>query len=249
MKRIAITAWLTLMCFLLLANVHAWEVPSYVRLNGGSRIWFSVLDGDLIQPDKTKLGLSDNAGLKRDLLVWEYFGSARLENIHVFRFRAEPYTTYDRASNESYHKVSNYRTGYDLDFYMSPQALIGANADLDVMTLESQMNNVTVGANVYNYKDGETRVIPSFGFHGTFYPILEGISLRPNLSTRINWWNYDSLATWNWEVSGAVDVPLNHLWTWSVSGGYRIWHVDFKRDLDKVDMTRTGFFMESSVLF
>lgn len=249
MKRIAIIAWLTLLCFLLLANVHAWEVPSYVRLSGGTRLWFNALAGDLIQRDRTKLGLIDNVGLKRDTLVWEFFGSARFENIHVFRVRAEPATRYDQAANNSYHKVANWRAGYDLDFYMSPQALVGANVDLDIMTLDTQVTNVTVGGTLYNYKDGETRAIPSFGLHGTFYPILQGVSLRPNLSSRVNWWNYDNLSTWEWEAAAAVDIPVNHLWTWSVNGGYRVWHVDFKRNQDEVDMTRTGFFVESSVLF
>jgi len=248
-KKLLIIAWLTILSFMLLANVHAWEVPSYLRLTSGARLWFTNLDGDLVQPDRTKIGITDNLGVAKDRLTWEYSLIGRVENIHVVRLKFELPSMYDQAANDSRLKIYDGRLGYDLDFYMSPQALFGLNADMDVFNVQSVVNNVKVGASTSNYTENRTRVIPSLGLHGSFYPILQGIALRPNISARVNWWDYESLKTWDWEVSTAVDIPVNPLWTWSMNGGYRMWYVKTKRDHDQVDMTRGGFFVETSVRF
>jgi hypothetical protein len=248
MKRIFVTAWLTILCFLLLANVHAWEVPSYIRMTGGSRLWFTVLEGNLIQPDRTKVDLTDNIGLSRNKLVWDFFTSMRFWNIHVLQLRWEPLTTYD-SKNDSFAKVRFFQIGYDLDFYMSPQILLGGNVDLNVNNIDTDVENVFVGGNLYNYHDEETLTIPSIGMHGTFYPILNDIALRPNVSSRFDWWNYRDREYWNWEIAGSVDVPINMWWTWTVSGGYKFWHTKFKRDQDTLDINRMGFFVETSLLF
>lgn len=249
MKKLLVISWLTILCFLLLGNVHAWEVPSYVRIISGSRMWFSQLEGDLIETDRTKLGLTENLGIKKDKLVWEFFTNFRLDNIHVFRFRFEPLTNYDESRNESSLKIVDFRAGYDLDFYMTPQVLFGANVDLDTIKVDTKVRNVTVGGTFFNYSDDSTRAVPSLGIHGTFYPIMDGISLRPNISGRVNWWNYQDRETWDWEAAAAVDIPINRLWTWSINGGYRFAHVKFKRDRDTLDMNRMGFFLETSLLF
>lgn len=249
MTRFLTTIWLTALCFLLLSNVHAWDVPSYVRIDGGARMWFSVLDGDLIQPNKTKLDLIENLGLKQDRLVWEFFSSFRFNNIHVLRVRLEPFTDYDRSQSNSYQRIRDIRAGYDLDFCMTPQLLFGANADVVTLGVDTRVRNVMVGNVLFNYQINDTQVFPTVGIHGTFYPILDGIALRPNVSSRVNWWNYQDLETWDWEVGGAVDVPINRLWTWSVHGGYRYMHVKFKRAVDWIDMNRSGFFVETSLLF
>ncbi|HMK37467.1 MAG TPA: hypothetical protein VK463_20505 [Desulfomonilaceae bacterium] len=248
MKKVFVTAWLTILCFLLLANVHAWEVPTYVRMNGGARMWFTTLQGDLLQPDRTKVDLVDNVGIPKDKLVWEFFGSARFWNIHVFRFRAEPLTSYE-ARNDSFFKIRNFRAGYDLDFFMSPQLLFGANADVSVTEFDTDIQNIPVGGNVYTYHDNQTLTTPLLGLHGTFYPILDDIALRPNISSRVNWWNYADRENWEWEVAGGVDVPINKLWTWTVSGGYRFWHTKFKRERDTLDVNRMGFFIDAALLF
>ncbi len=249
MKRLLLTIWLTLLCFLLLSNVHAWEVPSCLRINGGARMWFSGLEGDLIQPDRTKLDLADNIGLKRDNLVWEFFASARINSLHVIRFRAEPYSLYEQSRGDSFLRVRDYRLGYDFDFFMNPQVLFGANFDLDFLTVDSRVSNIMVANQLFSYSDSQTHVTPGLGLHGTFYPILTGIALRPNIGARANWWNYQNLETWDWEVASGVDIPVNQLWTWSVNAGYRFWHVKFKRDRDTLDMNRAGFFLETAVLF
>ncbi|MFH1115539.1 MAG: hypothetical protein V1792_16650 [Pseudomonadota bacterium] len=249
MNRLVATTWLTALWFLLLSNVHAWDVPHYVRIDGGARMWFTVLDGDLIQPDKTKLDLIDNLGLNRNQLSWEFFSSFRFNNIHVFRVRLQPSTDYDGSQSLSHQSVQDIRTGYDLDFCMTPQLLFGANADLVVLNADSRVRNVTVGNMPFNYQTDDTRFYPAVGLHGTFYPILEGIALRPNVSGRVNWWNYRDLETWDWEVGAAVDVPINRLWTWSVQGGYRCWHMKFQRSVDWLDINRSGFFVETSILF
>ncbi len=249
MKKFLVTIWLTLLWYLLLGNVHAWEVPNCLRLSGGARMWFSSLAGDLIQPDNTKLDLIQNLGLKEDELSWDFFLSARLNNVHVFRFRAEPTTVYTQPKTDAAHRVRNFRVGYDLDFFMAPQALLGTNVDLDVLTVDTTVRDVTVGLVLYNYCDSTTRAIPEIGLHGTFYPILQGIALRPNVSGRINWMNYEGVDAVDWEASTAVDVPVNRFWTWSVSGGYRFQHTKFKRNRDTVDMNRSGFFLETAVLF
>lgn len=248
-KKLLVIAWLTILCFMLLGNVHAWEVPAYLRITNGTRLWFSLIEGDLVQNDKTKLGITENLGIKQDKIAWEYFLNARLENIHVLRFRAEPTTAYDQSAKDSSLKMWNYRLGYDLDFYMSPQALAGLNVDVDLMNLRTWVDDVRVGNSVFNYGENKTRLIPALGLHGSYYPIIQGVALRPNISTRVNWWDYESLRALDLELSAAVDIPVNELWTWTINGGYRIWSVGAKRDRDKVDMTRKGFFIETSVRF
>ena len=89
-KRLLVLSWLTLLWFMLLGNVHAWEVPAYLRLQGGVRLWFSVIDGDFIQGDRTKIGFVDNLGIRQDQPVWEYFANVRVQNIHQVRLRIEP---------------------------------------------------------------------------------------------------------------------------------------------------------------
>ncbi len=248
MKKILVIAWLTVLCFLLLGNVHAWEVPAYVRLNAGYRMWFSVLQGDLIQNDRTKVDLINNLGIDGNKLVWEFVANLRLDNIHVFRFRTEPSSLYS-ARNDSFQKIRYFQLGYDIDFYMTPQILFGANTDLEILNTETNVKDVAVANSVFSYYENQTRTIPTLGIHGSFYPIVEGISLRPNISSRVNWWNYDNLETWDWEVSSAVDIPVNSLWTWTINSGYRFWHVKSKRDRDTIDINRGGFFIETSVLF
>ena len=249
MKRLLIISWLTALCFLLLGNVHAWEIPSYIRLDSGTRMWFTVLGGDLVQADRTKIDLGNNLGVKKDQLAWEFCLSARFDNIHVLRFRAEPSTEYEQSKNDSLHAVSDYRLGYDLDFYMTPQVLFGTNVDFDFPTVRTRVRNVNLGLITYDYDDNKTRFVPTVGLHGTFYPIVGGISLRPNISARVNWINYEGLEAWDWEAATSVDVPVNRLWTWNVTGGYRYSHLKFKSDIDTVDMNRMGFFIESGVLF
>jgi hypothetical protein len=248
-KKSVLVVWFTLVWFMLLANVHAWEVPSYVRLSGGTRAWFNLLEGDLIQPDRTKLGFTDNLGLKQDALSWEHFVNLRLANIHLVRFRVEPSTSWGRSSNESYLKVVNGRVGYDLDFFMTPNALIGAHADVDVLNLESTVDRIRVANSLFEYSFTQTRAIPSVGLHGAYYPTVSGISVRPNFSARINLWDYESVQSRDLELSGAVDIALNQLWTWSIMGGYRIWNIKLQRDVDRADITRKGFFVETSLLF
>jgi hypothetical protein len=211
-------------------------------------MWFSQVEGDLLQSDRTKLGITENLGTNKDKLAWEYFANFRVDNIHLFRFRAEPSTLYE-SRNDSSLQVGDYRVGYDLDFYMTPQILFGANVDLDIFKINTRVRDVTAARAVFNYADDSSRLFPLLGLHGTFYPIVESISLRPNISARVNWWNYQSLETWDWEVAAGVDIPINRLWTWCVSSGYRFWHVRFKRDRDTLDMNRMGFFVETSILF
>jgi hypothetical protein len=248
MKKILVTAWLTVLCFLLLGNVHAWEVPAYLRLNAGSRMWFSVLQGDLIQRDRTKVDLINNIGIDSSLLVWELFASCRLDNIHVLRFRGELPSFYG-SRNDSFLKIGYFQAGYDLDFCMTPQVLFGANIDLLVLNTETKVKGVTVANSFFDYYENQTRTMPTLGLHGSFYPIVEGISLRPNVSARVNWWNYNDLETWDWEVGSAVDIPINSLWTWTINTGYRFWHLKSKRNPDTIDINRAGFFIETSVLF
>jgi hypothetical protein len=249
MKKTLVTIWLTLLCFLLIGNVHAWDVPPYLRMSGGARMWFSVLGGDLLQRDQTKIDLTTNLGLQKDQLAWEFFTGVRFDNIHVVRFRAEPSTTYEQRRSDSMLRVRDFRLGYDLDFFMSPQLLFGANADLDIVTAQTTVQGVTVGRVLYNYNDSTTRVIPELGFHGIFYPILQEIALRPNLSGRVNWMNYEGVGVVDCELGVGVDVPLNRYWTWNVTGGYRLQQMKLKRDRDTLDMNRTGFFLETSLLF
>lgn len=249
MKKLVITAWLTALCFLLLGNVHAWEVPPYLRITAGARMWFTVLEGDLIQRDRTKLGLGENLGLQKDRLVWEFFASSRVNNIHVFRIKAEPTTTYDQSRNDSYQKIGLLDFGYDLDFFMAPQMLFGANVDMGILSLDTRAKDVVVGSALFNYKEEGNRVFPAIGLHGTFYPVLESVALRPNVTGRFNWWNYDNFEYWDWELATAVDIPVNRLWTWTINGGYRFWHSKIKRERDTADLNRMGFFVETSILF
>lgn len=248
-KKALIIAWLTAIWFALLVNVHAWEIPPQLRLNGGARLWFSLIDGDLTQSDRTKLDILDNLGIEDDNLAWEFFLGARFRNIHVLRLRGMPTVAYDQSRNDSYVKMSYLKAGYDLDFFMTPQALFGGNFDLSVVNVSTKVNNVVVGNLLFNYEDNATRVFPGLGVHGTFYPIMEGIALRPLLSARVNWWDYESLSTYDWEVSAAVDVPISQICTWTINGGYRIWNLKQKRTYDTTDTTLRGFFLETSLLF
>lgn len=248
-KKFLIVSWLTLLCFMLLSNVHAWEVPQYLRMQAGTRLWFSAIDGHLIQNDRTRLDLKDNLGIKQDEPAWEFFAALRVKSIHVARVRIEPSTLYTQSLSGSYQRVFDARMGYDLDFYMSPQILLGLNIDLDIMNLDTRVNQVAVGGLLYNYSASATRVLPGLGLHGSFYPIISGIALRPNISTRFNWWSSENLENRDWELAGSVDIPVNQLWTWTVSAGYRIWSVKVKRDRDTVDMTRSGPFIETAILF
>ena len=248
-KKIAVISWLTALCFMLLSNVHAWDVPQYMRLSVGSRLWFSLIEGDLIQRDRTKLDVVQNLGLKQDQLAWEHSAVARMANIHVLRVTGSPRVTYNQSINDSSVQIWSILTGYDFDFFMTPQALIGANIDLEVLNVDTCVNNVTVAGVNFSYEDTETHVIPSVGLHGTFYPVLDEIALRPNLSGRVNWWSYRGVSKWDFELTGAVDLPVNRLWTWSISGGYRIRNDRLQRSDDTIDLTRQGFFLETSILY
>ncbi len=232
-----------------MGNVYAWEVPNFVRADAGVRMWFTVLEGDLIQSDRTKIGIAENMGLKRDKLAWEFFAALRLYNAHVFRLEAEPGTVYDQSANGSSVKIRDWRLGYDLDFYMTPQFLFGANMDLVLAGYNNQVSGVVVGDRTYNYSENVSLTFPTIGCHGTFYPIFQNIALRPKLGGRVDWWNYNSLETWRWEVMSGVDIPVNMFWTWTISGGYRSDHIKFKGDVNTQDINRTGFFLETSVLF
>ncbi len=249
MKKSLVTIWLTVLWYLLLVNVYALDVPSFLRMNGGARMWFTELSGDVVQGDRTKIDLIENIGLTKNLLVWEFFGSARVSNVHVFRLRVEPSSLYSQSSTDSSLKVNSLRLGYDADVVMTPQLLFGSNMDLDIFRVGTQVRKAAVAGNLYNYDESETKVIPSIGVHGTFYPIVEGIALRPNISGRINWWNYQNTEMWDGELATAVDIPVNPLWTWTIGGGYRFWHTKFKRERDTLDMNRSGFFLETSILF
>lgn len=249
MKKIVLVINVMVLCALMIGNGLAWEVPNYLRASAGTRMWFSYIEGDLIQRDRTKVGLGENMGLRKEKLVWEFFASSRFDNIHVLRLRAEPQTTYDQSSNDSFQQIKDWRLGYDLDFFMTPQVLFGANVDLVIAGYDSKVSNVVVGGSTYNYRLEANKVFPTLGLHGTFYPIVEGVALRPNIGARVNWWNYSDFETWDWEALTGVDIPLNIYWVWNVSGGYRYEHIKFKRDIDAVDINRGGFFLETSLLF
>jgi hypothetical protein len=249
MKKIILTISVFILSALIIETGYAWEVPNCIRANAGVRMWFSNIEGDLIQLDRTKIGLSENMGLTKEKLVWEYFASMRFDTVHVFRLRAEPSTVYGQSSTDSYLQIKDWRLGYDLDFYMTPQFLFGANINLVLAGYDTKVNQVVVGATTYNYRSEANKVFPTLGVHGTFYPIVEGIALRPNLSGRVNWWNHSDFETWEWEALTGVDIPINIYWTWNVSGGYRYDHIKFKREIDTVDANRSGFFIETSLLF
>jgi hypothetical protein len=249
MKKIILNISIMILSALMVQTALAWEVPSCIRANGGFRMWFSNIEGDLIQLDRTKIGLGENMGLTKEKLVWEYFASMRFDNVHVFRLRAEPSTVYDQSSNDSYLQLKDWRLGYDLDFFMTPQVLLGANINLVFSGYDTKVSEVVVGATTYNYRSEANKVFPTLGVHGTFYPIVEGIALRPNISGRVNWWNYRDFETWEWEALTGVDIPVNMYWTWNVSGGYRYDHIKFKREIDTLDANRSGFFLETSLLF
>ena len=163
MKHFLITTWLTILCFLLFSNVYAWEMPSCVRVSGGSRMWFSTLQGDLIQSDHTKLDLTENLGLKRDDLVWSFFASTRIKNVHVLRVRAEPYSVYEQSGGDSSLRVKDARLGYDCDFYMAPQVLFGVNFDLDILSVDTRVRNVVVANASFSYNDASTKGSPEPG--------------------------------------------------------------------------------------
>ena len=87
-------------------------MPAFFRLNAGSRTWFSALQGDLIQGDRTKVDLTDNVGIDSNKLVWEFFANFRLDNIHVLRFRTEPSSVYN-SRGDSFQKIRYFQVGYD----------------------------------------------------------------------------------------------------------------------------------------
>ncbi len=67
-----------------------------------------------------------------------------------------------------YLRVRNYRTGYDLDFYMSPQALFGANIDINITNLETRIQDVIVGGNTYTYQDSKREQHLCWGYMEAF---------------------------------------------------------------------------------
>ncbi len=249
MIRAIVAILIGLICLLPGVDACAGSFPPYVRLNGGARVWFSRIDGDLIQPDNTKLGLTENLAINPEKVTWDYFGSLRLDNVHVVRFNGEIGTAYEQSRNDSFLKTWSAQATYDLDFYMTPQFLLGSHTSVGVWGMETLVINVKVGETVFNYQEKITKVFPSLGFHGIFYPILSGIAVRPNFSGRLNWWNYESLELYDWEAAGAFDIPLNRNWTWSMGGGYRFCRVGLKRNKDRIEIKRTGFFLETSLLF
>ena len=54
MKKLILVANITILWFLMAVTVYAWEVPSYLRANGGVRMWFTNIEGDLIQLDRNQ---------------------------------------------------------------------------------------------------------------------------------------------------------------------------------------------------
>ena len=90
------------------------------------------------------MDLIDNVGLSKDKLVWEFFANMRFSNIHQLRFRWEPLTSYE-SKDDSFAKIRFFQAGYDLDFYMSPQILFGANADINVTNFNTDLRDVEVG--------------------------------------------------------------------------------------------------------
>ncbi|MGC8659722.1 MAG: hypothetical protein ACP5U1_11665 [Desulfomonilaceae bacterium] len=249
MRKLVILIAIVVLCSFVMPYAYAWEVPNYIRANGGIRMWFTNIEGDLIQADRTKIGIGENMGLKKEKLAWEFFASTRLDNVHVFWLRAEPSTVYDQSSNDSFLQVKDWRLGYDFDFFMTPQVLFGANAELVFAGYDTKVSSVIVGNSTYNYRTEANKVFPTIGIHGTYYPIVQGIALRPNITGRVNWWNYNNFETWDWETLAGVDIPINQYWTWNVSGGYRYAHIKFNRDIDTLDINRNGFFLETSLLF
>jgi hypothetical protein len=249
MKHAVVSIIIGMCCLTALPDAFGAELPPYVKLNGGARVWFSRIGGDLIQPNHTKLGLAENLGICTEKVVWDFFGSLRLDNVHVLRLRGETGTTYDQSKNDSTLKTWTIQASYDLDFYMTPQFLLGSQTGVALVCLDTFVNNVTVGNTIYNYQEKVQKVVPSLGFHGIFYPIIGGIAIRPSVSARMNWWNYESLELRDWEVAGSFDVPLNAYWTWIMGGGYRACNLGFKREKDRVDINRTGFFLEATLMF
>ena len=81
------------------------------------------------------------------------------------------------------------------------------------------------------------------GFHGTYYPILMGIAVRPNMSARVSWWNYESIRLPRLGSDPLIAVTLNAFWTCSIGGGSRAWSLNLKRDKDGIDIHRTGYFL------
>ena len=76
------------------ANAFSGEAPPYVRLHGEAKVWFSKIGGDLIQPDQTKLGLTENLGINSEKVVWDMSCGLRLDNVHVLRFHGEVGTSF-----------------------------------------------------------------------------------------------------------------------------------------------------------
>ncbi len=228
---------------------QAWQVPSYLRLDAGVRLWFSELSGDLIQDDKTKIGIDTNLGLKPDQLTWEIFGSGRFDNIHVVRINWDTETLYENPHTGSSHKVWNIDLAYDLDFYMTPRILFGTHSNVSVLNLKTLVSDVEIGEIDYNYSSSGYHTIPGIGLHAAYYPIMGGVAIRPTIMGRASWWNQGATQNLKWEVSTGMDVPLTSLWTWSLCGGYQFSHTKLKRDADSVELNRKGFFIQGSLLF
>ena len=51
------------------------------------------------------------------------------------------------------------------------------------------------------------------------------------------------------EVAASFDIPLNASWIWTMSGGYRSYNLGMKCDKDRVEISRTGFFLEAALMF
>lgn len=228
---------------------QAWEVPAYLRIDSGARLWFSELDGDLIQEDNTKIGVDTNLGLKTDQLAWEIFGSGRFDNIHVVRLNYQMETAYENAKTGSTQKFWNLDLAYDLDFYMTPRVLFGTHSKVTILHVDTQVKDIEIGETPYNYSSKGSHTIPGVGLHGAYYPIIGGVAIRPVVTGRASWWNQGTTQNWNWEVATGMDVPLTTLWTWSLSGGYQFRRIKLQRDTDSVELDRRGFFIQGSLLF
>ena len=62
MKKIILTISVFILSALIIETGYAWEVPNCIRANAGVRMWFSNIEGDLIQLDRTKIGLGEKHG-------------------------------------------------------------------------------------------------------------------------------------------------------------------------------------------
>ena len=92
-------------------------------------------------------------------LYGNIFANFRLDNIHVLRFRTEPSSVYN-SRGDSFQKIRYFQVGYDIDFYMTPQILFGANFDLDILNTETRVKEVTVANSSFDYYENQTRAIP-----------------------------------------------------------------------------------------